>query len=348
MLSVMDIDAARELWDLDTTWLNTAQVGVPPRPAHAALEAALRDWQRGSPDPAGWSAAAETARARFAELTGAEAADITQGASTAQLLGTVASSAPDGARILVPEGDYASTIFPWMAQAPRGLEVRSVPLGELAGAIDADTWLVVFSLVQSATGEVAPCGEILRQARRHGCLVAGDATQALGWLPVDATGYDALVCSSYKWLMAPRGLAYGYFSPRIRPLLYPVNAGPSAAADPMASLYTTDMRLARDASRFDLSPNWFASVVAAESMRVLLEVGIDRVHAHDTAVANRFLEVLGLAPRDSAIVAVDVPGGARRLWEAGIPASERGGRTRLAFHLYSTTADAEQAAKALL
>ncbi|TQN32739.1 selenocysteine lyase/cysteine desulfurase [Haloactinospora alba] len=344
----MDIDTARELWDLDTTWLNTAQVGVPPRPAQAALDAALHDWQRGSPDPAGWSATAEAARARFAELTGSETTDVAQGASTAQLLGTVASSAPDGARILVPEEDYASTVFPWMAQATRGVEVRPVPLEELAGAIDADTWLVAFSIVQSATGEVAPCGEILRRARHHGCLVVGDATQALGWLPVDATDYDALVCSAYKWLMAPRGLAYGYFSPRIRPLLRAVNAGPGAAADPMASLYTSDMRLAQAASRFDLSPNWFAGVVAAESMRVLLEVGVDRVHAHNTAVANRFLEVLGLTPRDSAIVTVDAPDGARRLQEAGVAASERGGRTRLAFHLYSTTADAERAAKALV
>ena len=70
--------------------------------------------------------------------------------------------------------------------------MTAVPLGRLAEAIDAATTLVAFSLVQSATGEVAPAGEIAAAARHHGALVAVDATQACGWLPFDASQFDVV------------------------------------------------------------------------------------------------------------------------------------------------------------
>lgn len=89
-----------------------------------------------------------------------------------------------------------------------------------------------------------PTEQILAAAHTHHTLVLADATQAAGWLPLDATRFDAMVCSAYKWLMAPRGLSLAYLSPALRTRLRPTNAGPMA-----------------DATRaFDLSPNWFAAV----------------------------------------------------------------------------------------
>ena len=72
------------------------------------------------------------------------------------------------------------------AHAGRGIRLRTAPLAHLAEAITADTWLVAFSVVQSATGEVADAAAIRAAAARHGARTLCDATQAIGWLPVDA------------------------------------------------------------------------------------------------------------------------------------------------------------------
>ncbi|MFC4562085.1 aminotransferase class V-fold PLP-dependent enzyme [Nocardiopsis mangrovi] len=344
----MDIGTAQDLWKIDSVWLNTAQYGIPPRPAHEALSDAVATWRHGAGLPGPWGAAAASARRSFAALVGAPPEDIAQGTTTSQLMGTLAASVPDGARVLVPEGDFTSAVFPWMAQADRGVRVTAVPLAGLAGAIDDDTWLVAFSLVQSADGTLSPAGDVLAAARRHGARVAVDATQAVGWLPIDATRYDALICSCYKWLMAPRGLAYGYLAPGLRPLLRPGSAGPSAAHDPLGAFYASEMKLADDASRFDVAPNWFAAVAAARSMDVLLEIGVPRIHAHNVALANRFRAVLGLEPGDSAITSVRAPDAGERLRAAGVVAAERAGGARVSFHAYSTEEDADRAAAALL
>ena len=58
-------------------------------------------------------------------------------------------------RVLAPDVEFTSTLFPFLVQAHRGVTVRTVPAAELAGAIDASTDVVAFSAVQMATGEVA-------------------------------------------------------------------------------------------------------------------------------------------------------------------------------------------------
>ncbi|ASU58511.1 aminotransferase class V-fold PLP-dependent enzyme [Nocardiopsis dassonvillei] len=341
-------DTITDLWSTDTVWLNTAQYGIPPRPAHQALADAVRSWHTATGNPAAWGRELEQARVNLAALVGAPADDLTLGASTAQIAGTIAASLPDGARVLVPEGDFASIVFPWQAQADRGVTVEALPLDRLAQAVDARTHLVAFSTVHSANGRLAPTGDIVAAARAHGALVVADATQAAGWTPLDATVFDALIASAYKWLMAPRGLALAYLSPGLRARLRPNNAGPAAARDTASAMYAARMDPAPTARAFDTSPNWFAAVAAAASSRVLLEAGLERVRAHNTALTDHFRAMLGQEPAHSAITSVDLPGASERLARAGVVTTERGGRTRLSFHLYNTLDDAERAAKALL
>ena len=44
----------------------------------------------------------------------------------------VAAALPDGARVLVPDIEFTSNLFPWLAHADRGVEVATVPLERLA------------------------------------------------------------------------------------------------------------------------------------------------------------------------------------------------------------------------
>ncbi|WP_433349417.1 aminotransferase class V-fold PLP-dependent enzyme [Micromonospora sp. CA-111912] len=344
----MELEQALKLWQPEPGWLNTATYGLPPEPAWAALQEALADWRVGRTSWEGWGESTERARAAFAGLVGVPAADVAVGSTVSQMLAPVAAALPPGATVVVPEVEFTSNLFPWLVQAERGVEVRTVPAGGLVDAIDAGTDLVAFSLVQSADGTIADYDGIVAAARAHGALVAVDATQACGWLPFDAGRADVVAVGGYKWLMGPRGTAFTYLAPALRERLRPDAAGWYAAGDPRTSHYGPPLRLADDARRLDISPAWFSWVGAAPALELLAEIGVPAVREHDVALANRFLAGLGQPPGDSAIVTVDVPDARDRLERAGIRAAVRAGRVRASFHLYTSQADVDLALDALI
>lgn len=343
----MELTEAQKLWDAEPGWLNTASYGLPPRPGWEALQAALRDWRVGRTSWEGWGDATDRCRAAFARLVGVDAADVTVGATVSQLFAPVAAALPDGCRVLAPEIEFTSNLFPWLAQGGRGVSVRTVAVDMLADAVDEDTDVVAFSLVQSADGTVAAYEKIVAAARAHGALVVVDATQACGWLPFDAGLADVVAVSAYKWLMSPRGSAFAYLGPAVRARMTPHAAGWFAGEDVQAAYYGPPLRLATDARRFDISPAWFSYVGTAPTLEVVERIGVAAIHDHNVALANRFLTGLGLPPGDSAIVTVDVPGAEEKLHAAGVRAAVRAGRVRAAFHVYSTEADVDLAVDAL-
>lgn len=337
----MDITAAAKLWDADPGWLNTASYGLPPRRAFEELQAVLTEWRHGSSDWQPWDASVGRSRTAFARLVGARPADVSVSSTVSQIMSVVATALPPRAKVVVPEIEFTSNLFPWAVAA----EVETVPADRVAESITRDTAAVAFSMVQSATGYVAPVADIVAAARAHDVLVIADASQACGWLPVDVEGVDVLACAAYKWLMAPRGAAFAYLSPRVRERMRPLAANWYGGADEGGSYYGPPLRLADDARAFDLSPAWFSFVGAAPAIELLNELGVERVRAHDVALANRFRTGLGLEPSDTAIVAVDAPG--ERLAAAGIRAAVRAGRVRASFHVYTTEDDVDRALDAL-
>ncbi len=336
-----------DLWDADPGYLNTASYGLPPRPAWDALQAALADWRAGRTSWEPWADSVGRARAAYARLVGADPANVAAAANVSQLVGLVAEALPDGATVLAPEIEFTSNLFPWLVQADRGVDVHTVPPDQLAGRIDERTTVVAFSLVQSATGEVADLAAISAAARAYGALVVVDATQAVGWLPVDASRADVLIGSAYKWLMSPRGTAFMVISAELQQRIRPAGSGWYAGEDVHSSYYGPPLRLAADARRFDQSPAWHCWVGTAAALDVVERLGVPAINRHDVGLANRFRAGLGLSESDSAIVAVNRPGADTRLAAAGIRAATRAGSLRASFHVYNTTDDVDTALAAL-
>lgn len=344
----MDIEKARSRFRPEPGYLNTATYGLPPEQAWDALRTAMDDWRRGRGEWRQWSVATDMSRELFAALVGVDPADVSIGAQVSQMLAPIAAALPDGARVVVPDEEFTSNLFPWLVQAVRGVQVTTVHGRELADAVTEGTDLVAFSLVQSATGEVADVDAVVAAADAVGALTVADGTQACGWLPVDASRLDALVCGAYKWLLAPRGSAFLVTRPTLRSRLIPGQAGWFAGDDPHTSYYGPPLRLASDARALDISPAWFSWVGTAPALKLISQVGISAIHAHDVRLANRFRAGLDLSAGDSAIVTVDLPGAEDRLAGAGVRAAVRGGRVRASFHLYTTEADVDLALTALL
>lgn len=84
--------------------------------------------------------------------------------------------------------------------------------------------LVAVSAVQSADGRVADLDALHAASRAAGARVL-DTTQAVGWLPVNASRFACTARGGYKWLLSPRGTAYFTINPTLIDDLTPHYAG---------------------------------------------------------------------------------------------------------------------------
>lgn len=320
--------------------------GIPPLASRDAVRADLD----ALPDPVRYAAVAERCRASFARLVGVDVTSVALGAQTSAMVSLLAASLPDGAVVLCPEGEFSSLVLPFV-HAGRGIRVRTAPLESLAEAVDGDTALVAFSIVQSATGTVADADAIVAAARRHGVRTLCDATQAVGWMPVAAASFDALVCHAYKWLCAPRGVAFLTLRAEFAQAISPRQAGWYAGSDPWASCYGTDAALAASARRFDVSPAWQAFVGAEAALALFADADPRALQDEVTALAASLRARLGLPTPDRPTPIVtwrDEDGrDIARLADAGIVASSRAGNARVALHVFNDLRDVDGIAVAL-
>lgn len=324
-----------------TRYLAACTSGRPTIQTVSALHADADAWGRGEASPAHYQVEVDRARALYAGLVGVGTDRVAIGSQASVMAAVLAAAVPAGREVVCVDGDFTSMVFPFLQQEHRGITVRHVPVSELATALSERTWLVAFSLVQSSTGEIADATGIRAAAAAVGAFTLCDTTQATGWLPVNAAEFDATICHAYKWLGAPRGAAFLTVLPGLAEVLRPVQAGWFAGDDPWQSCYGPTMNLARDARRFDVSPAWPAWVGTRVALEFVSSLDPAAVYSHDTGLANALCEGLGLDQKNQSIVTWADPDGSdlARLTAAGITASGRAGRARVAFHLWNTPAD---------
>ncbi|MGW2559635.1 aminotransferase class V-fold PLP-dependent enzyme [Streptomyces sp. NPDC001514] len=334
-----------------STYLNTSGCGLLPRRTVEAVKKLAEENADGRPDGAGSFDSIEAARASFARLVGVPAERVAVGGSVTVHVALIAASLPPGAEVLFPEGEFSSVITPFTVRGD--LKVRYAPLDGVAEAVGPDTALIGLSAVQSADGRIADLPAVRAAAAAHGTRVLLDASQSAGWLPLDAGAYDYTVTGAFKYLLCPRGTSFLTVSAEAQESLAPAHAGWFAAEDQWGSTYGPVERFAPSALRYDEPPSFLAYHGAEQSLGLLEEIGIEAIHAHNTALAARFragLKELGHAPvpGDSGIVAVPGLGGRQpELARAGVVVSARAGNLRASFHLYNDEADVDRALDAL-
>lgn len=326
------------------TYLNTASTGLVPARTVAALRTAVAASAAG--EPTDMFGDVEASRASFARLARVPANRVAAGASVAVYSGLIAASLPEGAEVLTAEGDFSSVVNPFHVRPD--LKVRAVPLERVAESVRPGTALVAVSAAQSADGRIADLPAIRQAAREHGARTYVDASQAAGWLDLDADAYDYCACVAFKWLVSPRGVAF-LVVPEDLGGLTPLFAGWVAGERPWDACYGPIDELAHSARRFDESPALFSYAGARRSLELLEELGVDAIRAHDLALADRFrsgLAALGHEPVPApGSPIVSVPGLGQRqpeLSAAGVEVSDRAGHLRAAFHLYNTPADVDR------
>lgn len=343
-LSVAELAAA---FDPAPGYLAACSSGVLPQAAITAMTADLARGGRGEATAADYDVVVTESRQLFADIVGVPAEWVAIGSAVSPMVAIVAAGLPDGAEVLVAADEFSSMVLPF--QAAGRLVVRTVPLAELAASITDDTAVVAFSLVQSATGEVADASAIATQARAHQALTVADLTQAVGVMPVDATGFDVTISHIYKWLCSPRGVAFLTVRPEVLAQLRPVLAGWYSDENPWSNCYWPRVAEPRSARQFDTSPAWQAFVGARESLRLFAAADREAVWAHACELGDQLCRGLGIPEQHRAIVSWSDPDHAHlaRLTAAGLRASGPLGLIRVAFHVWNTSDDVAAVLQAL-
>ncbi|MET9653073.1 aminotransferase class V-fold PLP-dependent enzyme [Streptomyces sp. NPDC006460] len=329
------------------TYLNTSTCGLLPRRTIEAITLLAEETADGRPDGAGSFDIVAEARATYARLVDVHPDRVAVGSSVSVHVGMIAQSMPAGSEILFPEGDFSSVITPFTVRGD--LKTRFVPLELLAESVRPETALVAFSGVQSADGRTADFAAVRAAAAAHGARTLLDATQSAGWLPLRAGEWDYTVAGGYKYLLCPRGASFLTVTEEAQDSLLPIHAGWVTGEELWVNSYGPVRELARSARRFDEPPAFLSYHGAARSLALLEEVGIERIEAHNKALAARFREgltALGYAPVPDVSGIVGVPGLGERqadLRESGILLSARAGNLRASFHLYNSAADVDHA-----
>jgi len=213
-----------------------------------------------------------------------------------------------GGEVVLVASDFPSVTYPWLAARERlGMRIRWVrdtPAQDLTyslgDAISEQTTVVCVSAVQFATGSQVDVAALVARARDVGAQVVVDVTQLAGAAPVTMTqwGVDALVCSGYKWLSAPSGVALLAMTGNLAAAT-PVVVGWKGSATPF-DFTPRELSLAADARRFELSTmSYSAAVGLLTSIKLLTSIGLTAISEHASELAADLVEQtapLGWAP----------------------------------------------------
>ena len=207
-----------------------------------------------------------------------------------------------GDEILVTEMEHHANLVPWQELARRtGATLRWIPLAGdgtldlagLDGLLSERTKVFAVTQVSNVLGTVNPVTELAARAHAVGALVVVDACQSVPHLPVDVQtlGADFIAFSGHK-MYGPMGVGVLWGRSELLEVMPPVLTGGS-----MIELVTMERSTwAPPPQKFEAGvPNAAQAIGLAAAVRWIDEVGIDRIHAHEGALAERLLS--GLAER---------------------------------------------------
>lgn len=347
-------------------YLNSNSAGAAPRGAKAALDEYWRTIERWRDEA--WEQWLEDLRAHaddLADLIHAPAGSVALDANVSTLFSRVMSCFDfrDRPRVVTSDREFPSIPHIVRAFERYGAEPVTVPFDaeRIVRAIDERTQLVCVSHATFETGVLLDVAPIVRRAREVGALVALDAYQSIGVVPLDVTesGADFVLGGAHKWLCGSYESAFLYVRPALLPHLRPAATGWIASAEPMSFAPPTGW--ADGVRRFASgTPAVLPSLFSRPGLAIIRELGVDAIRRRSLEQTDRIIaradeaRIAVATPRvheqRGGIVALSFPGDAavaRELVASGFICSYRGG-LRIAPHFYNTDEEIDQFMDALV
>ncbi len=363
---------------LDRAWINTAHQGPLPRAAAEAARLAIEE----KLDPRRIAEEAffevpHTLRGTLGRLVGADPREIVLANSTSYGLDLLAHGLPlqAGDEVLLVEGDFPASIYPWLPLQRRGVRLRTLPASsgalepdDLQAALSDRTRVVCTSWAFSFTGRTADVRALVDVCRQHGDITfVLNGSQSVGARPTDVyeLGMDALVSCGFKWLCGPYATGFTWLRPQLLQRLEYEQGYWLAQVDEIASPPEHyELRGDLGAAAYDVFCTANLSTFPAweRAVSLLLDHGLDEIELYDQALVDRLIDGLpahwklrspAARAERSTLVFLEpdepdtVEQALARLDAAGVDAGERAGKLRLSPHVHNTPQDIDRVLAAL-
>jgi cysteine desulfurase / selenocysteine lyase len=282
------------------------------------------------------------ARASAAQLLGAEPAEISLVGPTSLGLNLIANGFPlrKGDNIIVYQDDYPSNVYPWMALAEKGVQVRFLNIRQygrirridIEGQVDEQTRLVALASCHFVSGnrvDISGIGKVLHEKNIAFCI---DGIQTVGAFPTPVEHVDFLAADSHKWLLGPCAAGILFvaksWQERVRPSIYGWH-------NVRCPNYVAQERIMHppDGRRYEAgSANLLGLAGLHASMQMLLELGVENIARE--LLRKRDVLVPALQNKGYEVLYADAPAEAR----SGIVTFHRPGADLAATHEKLTAA----------
>ncbi len=231
----------------------------------------------------------QQSRERAARLLNAQSDEIAFVGPTTQALNFVARGLPFRKRdnVLIYHDDYPSNVYPWMALAERGVEVRLMNVRELGkvraidvqGQVDENTKLVALASCHFVSGwrlNLPAVGKFLRQRGIWFCV---DAIQTLGAFPTTVEHVDFLAADAHKWMLGPCAAGIFFVRKELQEVLKPTVLGWNNVRCP-DYVAQEEIAFRSGAHRYEAgSDNLLGLAGLDAAMELILEVGVENIAA---------------------------------------------------------------------
>lgn len=209
----------------------------------------------------------------------------------------------EGDEVLVTEMEHHAGLVPWhLVAGLTGAKVKAIPLTEegrldlsaLEDLLTERTRVVSLVHMSNVLGTINPVAEIARRAKEAGALVVVDGAQSAPHLPVDvkALGADFFALSGHK-MLGPTGAGVLWGRYEVLEGMMPFLGG----GEMILRVHVDRSTYAPRPSALRRAPPIAEAIALGEAACYLMEVGMEKVFAHDRALLDYALKRLEEVPR---------------------------------------------------
>lgn len=209
----------------------------------------------------------------------------------------------EGDEVILTVMEHHSDIVPWQLLRDRkGIVLKVVPMTD-SGELDQEAYrqlftprtrLVCCAHVSNVLGTVNPVKQMAATAHAHGAHFLVDGAQSVPHFPVDVQdlGCDFLVFSGHK-VYGPTGIGVLYGREELLDRMPPYQGGGEMIAR-VSFERTTYERLP---FKFEAgTPDYVGSHALAVALDYVDALGMENIHAHESAVTRYAMEQMALIP----------------------------------------------------
>jgi len=287
-----------------STYMNSNSMGAMPKAAREALSRYADAWeQQGVEAWHPWTAFIDEVGDTVAKFFGGAPGHTTLNQNVAFFQASIASCfdwSKARNKVVIESLMFPNVIYVWDRYRDLGANLHlvpsddgmTVPTERMLEAIDETTAIVSISHAVYVSGALHDVKAICDRAHEVGALVMLDVYQTAGVLPFDVMelGVDLVVGGSHKWLCGGPGTAFLWTRPGLEDRLKPRLTGWMGHADPFA-FEAAPIRYAKGPWHFmGGTPSMPAYYAAHAAYQNLLEVGVERIRAHNLALCQIIID----------------------------------------------------------